>query len=206
MRRYCSPSLGRAARTASARPAPVRETQSIGNRASLGRLQTKLMVGMRTPERDVSGASASAMEGRPQERLAGSQAAVGEAPAAVHEVLRTPGQPLEPSARTYLEPLFNHSFGDVRIHADARAAESAKSINATAYTVGKEVVFDAGAHNPGAPEGRRLLAHELAHVVQQSRFSPVIQRKPTKDSAQPAQTFPQFQNARSGCRSDARPE
>jgi hypothetical protein len=149
---------------------------------------------MRMPERGVSGASASVMEGGPQERLAGSQAVVGDTPAVVHDVLRSPGQPLEASARAYFEPRFDHSFGDVRIHADTRAAESAKSIHAAAYTVGKDVVFDAGSYNPHAPQGRRLLAHELAHVVQQSHSSAVIQRQPKKDSAPPAQTFPQFQN------------
>ncbi len=89
------------------------------------------------------------------------------APRIVHEVLSSPGRALDPATRAFMEPRFGHDFGRVRIHTDARAVESARSLDAHAYTVWQDVVFGAGRYAPATPEGRRLLAHELAHVVQQ---------------------------------------
>lgn len=91
----------------------------------------------------------------------------GEVPPVVHEVLRSPGQPLDPAARNFFEPRFGHDFSQVRVHTDAKAAESAWAVNALAYTVGRDVVFGAGQHMPTSSTGRGLLAHELTHVVQQ---------------------------------------
>ncbi len=91
-------------------------------------------------------------------------------PPIVHEVLRAPGQPLDAETRAFMEPRFGHDFSRVRVHTDARAAESARAVNALAYTVGRDVVFGAGQYAPGASAGRRLIAHELAHVVQQGDF------------------------------------
>jgi hypothetical protein len=88
-------------------------------------------------------------------------------PSIVREVLRSPGQPLDQQTRAFFEPRLGHNFSRVRLHADARAAESARSVNALAYTVGKHVVFGAGQYASGVPRDGRLLAHELAHVVQQ---------------------------------------
>ncbi len=122
---------------------------------------------MRAPERDHSVASAPKPGEGLQKHPAGPQSAVGEAPAVIHEVLRSPGQSLDAAARAHFEQRFGHRFGDVRIHADGRAAESARLIGAAAYTVATHVVFDAGRYQPRALQGRRLLAHELAHVVQQ---------------------------------------
>jgi hypothetical protein len=93
--------------------------------------------------------------------------AASEVPPVVREVLRSPGQPLDAGARAFMEPRFGHDFSRVRIHADARAADSARAVDALAYTVGQDVVFGAGLYQPGAREGRRLLAHELAHTLQQ---------------------------------------
>ena len=90
------------------------------------------------------------------------------APPVVDEVLHSPGEPLEPNTRAFMEDRFSHDFSDVRVHSDAKAAESAKSVNALAYTVGSDVVLGAGQHAPHTDSGRKLLAHELAHVVQQS--------------------------------------
>jgi hypothetical protein len=89
------------------------------------------------------------------------------APPIVHEVLRSTGQPLDAKTRSFMEPRFGRSFADVRIHADTQAAESARSVSARAYTAGGDVVFAAGQYTPDTSAGRRLLAHELAHVVQQ---------------------------------------
>ncbi len=76
-----------------------------------------------------------------------------------------------------MEKRFGHDFSAVRIHADQRAAESARSVNANAYTVGNQIIFDHGRYSPGSPEGRRLLAHELTHVLQQQGSDLRIQRE-----------------------------
>jgi hypothetical protein len=89
------------------------------------------------------------------------------APPIVHDVLCSPGQPLSTAARSLMEPRFGHDFGRVRIHTDAWAADSAAAVGALAYTVGPDIVFGAGQFAPESAEGRALLAHELAHVVQQ---------------------------------------
>ncbi len=89
-----------------------------------------------------------------------------EASQIVNEVLRSPGRPLDGATRSFMEPRFGHDFSRVRVHTDAQAAESARAVNALAYTVGQHVVFDYGHYRPGAPDGRRLLAHELTHVAQ----------------------------------------
>jgi len=90
------------------------------------------------------------------------------APPIVHEVLRSPGQPLDLATRRFMESRFRHDFSGVRTHTDSRAAESARSVVARAYTVGTDIVFDAGEYNPLSVSGRRLIAHELTHVLQQS--------------------------------------
>ncbi len=87
----------------------------------------------------------------------------------VHEVLRSPGTPLDPATRTFMEPRFGHDFSRVRVHTDAKAAESSQAVDALAYTVGRDVVFREGRYAPGTTSGRKLLAHELAHVVQQAQ-------------------------------------
>jgi hypothetical protein len=78
------------------------------------------------------------------------------------------GGPLPQSLRSFFEPRFGHDFSGVRVHADAHAAHKARSMQAQAYTLGKDVVFGAGRFAPHTREGLGLLAHELAHVVQQS--------------------------------------
>ena len=88
-------------------------------------------------------------------------------PSLVHDVLRSPGQPLDAATRAALEPRFGHDFSGVRVHTDDRAAESARAVEARAYTVGQDVAFGPGQYAPDTSQGRRLLAHELAHVVQQ---------------------------------------
>lgn len=97
-----------------------------------------------------------------------AETAVTVAPASVREVLRSPGQPLEAGARRFLEDRFGREFAHVRVHADATAGQSADAVHARAYTVGSHIVFGGGWYAPASPEGRRLLAHELTHVVQQS--------------------------------------
>src|SRR5262249_16099472 len=92
-------------------------------------------------------------------------------PAIVHEVLRSSCQPLDAETRTFMEPHFGHDFSHVRVHTDARAAASTQAVDASAYNVGHQVVFDPGRHAPTTEAGKYLLAHELTHVVQQSAAS-----------------------------------
>jgi hypothetical protein len=99
-------------------------------------------------------------------------------PPIVHRVLGSPGQPLDPAARDFLEPRFGQDFSHVRVHADEPAAASARAVGALAYTVGRDIVLGAGQYRPHSAEGRKLLAHELTHVVQQAATSaPNLQRQ-----------------------------
>jgi hypothetical protein len=94
------------------------------------------------------------------------------APPIVHQVLNTPGEALGGSTRTFFEQRFGFDFSGVRVHSDARAAESARAVNANAYAVGNHLVFAKDRYQPYGSAGRRLLAHELAHTVQQDATSP----------------------------------
>ncbi|HEY0172924.1 MAG TPA: DUF4157 domain-containing protein [Pyrinomonadaceae bacterium] len=89
-------------------------------------------------------------------------------PPSVQRTLRSSGRPLDEGTRALMEPRFGHDFSRVRVHTDAGAARSAADVSARAYTVGQNVVFGAGEYAPHSPAGQRLLAHELAHTVQQS--------------------------------------
>jgi hypothetical protein len=98
-------------------------------------------------------------------------------PANVDQALASPGRPLEPALRQDMEERFSCDFSHVRVHTDTKAEESAQAVNALAYTVGRDVVFGAGQYALRRSEGQHLIAHELAHVVQQSRSSLGIQRQ-----------------------------
>lgn len=106
------------------------------------------------------------------QRSRGSQAEPATVPPIVHDVLSAPGRPLDAAARRSMESQFGRDFSQVRVHADAQAADSAHSVNALAYTVGRNIVFAAGQYAPGTAAGKRLLAHELTHVAQQGDASP----------------------------------
>jgi|GEM_PF-5542529 len=93
------------------------------------------------------------------------------APPIVHDVLRSSGQPLDAATRAVMEPHFGHDFSRVRIHTDAKARESALAVNALAYTVGNDVVIGSGHYAPETRDGRRLVAHELTHTIQQAGAS-----------------------------------
>ena len=109
------------------------------------------------------------------QREAGNEAVselVEEQRSPVLDVVESGGSPLEPAVRTDMESRLGHDFGDVRVHTDAAAHASAKSVGAHAYTVGNNVVFQRDAYDPGSQAGRTTIAHELTHVVQQ-RSGPV---------------------------------
>jgi hypothetical protein len=103
-----------------------------------------------------------------QKKSAGRQATAGEVPRLVREVLGSPGQPLDPATRDFMGQRFGYDFSRVRVHSGAAAEQSARDVNAHAYTVGHHIVFGAGRLALETLEGRRLLAHELTHVLQQS--------------------------------------
>jgi len=84
------------------------------------------------------------------------------------EVAREPGKPLPGRTRSFFENRMGRDFGDVRIHTGTKADRVARSINARAFTLGSDIVFRSGEHRPGTREGKHLLAHELAHVIQHS--------------------------------------
>jgi peptidoglycan/xylan/chitin deacetylase (PgdA/CDA1 family) len=94
------------------------------------------------------------------------------APPIVREVLRTPGLPLEPGVRGYMESRFGRDLSQIRVHADPRAAQAARAVGALGFAVGTRAVFGAGAYSPATNRGRNLIAHELAHATQQAAPAP----------------------------------
>lgn len=123
------------------------------------------------------------------DNTAGQGDSTDTAPPIVDEVLCSPGQALDCASRAFFEPRFGRDFSQVRVHHDAAAARSADAVNARAYTAGAHLVFATGQHAPDSAAGRALLAHELAHVVQQSGAAPLVQRQdsgtPTSPPAPP---------------------
>lgn len=125
-------------------------------------------------------------------------AARTEAPTAVHDALRSPGQPLDDDARAFFEPRFGHDFSRVRIHRDSRAAASAQAVRAHAYTVGNSIVFGNGQFRFANPQARKLIAHELAHVAQQGcgtaeQKSFLLQRQEIDENELP-ENYPDWQH------------
>jgi hypothetical protein len=133
------------------------------------------------------------------QRLAESSSGQMEAPTSVGLSLAGPGRPLEAVLRHDMEQSFGYDFSSVRVHTGAAAGQSARDVNAHAYTLGHDIVFGADRYTPGTHQGRRLIAHELAHVVQQSQTDllPLVQRqsftggpgKTAKDKDRPLTAF-----------------
>jgi hypothetical protein len=118
---------------------------------------------------------------RKPERIRNRQTGVRPAvvPQIVYDVLSSPGQPLDGTARSLMASRFGHDFSRVRVHADPLAGRSAEAVEAQAYTLGSHIVFGPGRYEPRTGDGQRLLAHELAHVLQQSSGGdPVLARQP----------------------------
>jgi hypothetical protein len=149
---------------------------------------------MRTPDPDVSTAAAPLQVSRKcaaceeeekgptvqTKRLGAAEPAATEALPSVHEVLRSPGQPLDWSSRGFFERRFGHDFSRVRVHAGTSATAAAAAVKGRAFTAGSDIVFGRGQYAPSTIEGQRLLAHELTHVVQQT--SPAAEANATPDS------------------------
>jgi Domain of unknown function (DUF4157) len=167
-------------------PNPVAATQqAVGNQAALRMMRGQQqrspaanpVKGMILQRKCVSCGQHSTIEGMcegcrkkrlPLQRRAANGSEVEEVPPIINEVLSSPGQPLDLETRTLMESLFKHDFSQVQVHTDARAAKSAKAIDALAYTLQNNIVFGERQYAPQTNEGKHLLAHELVHVVQQS--------------------------------------
>jgi hypothetical protein len=133
-------------------------SEHVGKAASEGRTDVLGGVGMLGLQRAVGNSGVTAM--------------VEEERSPVHDVISSGGRPLEPEVRGEMEGRLGHDFSDVRVHDDSAAHDSAKGVNAHAYTVGSNVVFQRDKYDPGSADGKTMLAHELTHVVQQ-RSGPV---------------------------------
>ncbi len=136
-----------------------------------------------TPAPKSGGAGQSSDSDREQkpavmQRKAAGAVDAGPAPAIVDQVLRSSGRPLEKATRDYFEPRFGCDFSKVRVHTGAQAAESARAVHAHAYTVGNNIAFASGLYAPESSQGRRLLAHELAHTVQQASINTSSHERP----------------------------
>jgi hypothetical protein len=171
---------------------------------------------MRMPQPAVQAQSAPSR----LQRQSSAAPAPATAPPIVHEVLRQPGAPLDADTRAFMEPRFGADFGAVRIHADGKAAASARAVNARAYTAGRNIVFAEREYAPGAASGRQLLAHELTHVLQQNPAEPggeAVQRlavatantmpevQRQADGEEPPQTQPDMSDAAGGSSGEAAP-
>lgn len=108
---------------------------------------------------------------RLQPRAASAERPAEAVPASVHNTLDAPGRPLDASTRTFMEPRFGQDFSGVRVHTNDDAARSARDVKARAYTAGQDIAFAPGQYAPETGRGQQLIAHELAHVVQQRRAS-----------------------------------
>jgi Domain of unknown function (DUF4157) len=138
---------------------------------------------------DCGGAAAGSCHDCDRKRL--HRSAYGAAPAAVPAtvdgVLTSSGEPLDPSVRRDMETRFGHDFADVRIHRDAAAAASARDLGALAWTSGTHVAFGADRYSPATPAGRRLLGHELTHVLQQRHDRALQRQSAVSEQGDPAE-------------------
>jgi len=130
---------------------------------------------MRMPEPTIQHQVESENKGVIQRKAIANQAAPSaptqessEVSPTVREVLRSPGQPLDPVTRAFMEPRFCHDFSHVRVHTGDAAEQSARNVNARAYTVGQDIVFARQEYASETSAGRKLLAHELVHTIQQA--------------------------------------
>lgn len=110
-----------------------------------------------------------------------SDQSFSEVPPIVQEALKSPSQPLDAETRTFMEPRFGQDFSRVRVYTNGNATSGAQALRARAFTIGDNIVFGAGEYAPTSPEGKRLIAHELTHVVQQGGVSgSTLWRVPTR--------------------------
>jgi len=196
--------------TSAAAASPILELQrTVGNRAVAalmrsGRPEREVEVSRpgdaleQEAERAVERVLSSSPKELREEELASPGRRPAAPPATASEGLGPelgPGRPLGPESRAFLEPRFGRDLEHVRVHTGPQAEESADAVQAKAFTFGRDVVFGAGEYAPGTTEGTRLLAHEMAHVVQQSAAGspPVLQRSPVDGEPPPQSPAPPAQ-------------
>ena len=167
VREFASALTRKAHRLRVTAPAPKVSSSAIGNH-NVG-LPLYLQ---RRPETSVATISSRPLQPEAQISQVNTQID-SPAPPISYEVLNSPGEPLDSAAREFIEPRFGRDFSNVRVHTDARAAESADALNAVAYAGDTHLVFGRGHYEPASAKGRRLLAHELTHVVQQQSGLPL---------------------------------
>jgi len=174
----------RAARTKDVHPAAIVQRAMISPRSLTSRdvLQLQRTIGNQAVQRLLGHPGPTDVKSHSRTKPS-ETAGQAEVPSIVNEVVRSPGQPLEPASRDFMESRFQHDFSAVRVHTGSEAAEAARAIQARAFTVGPDIVFGHGEFAPGTSEGKRLMAHELSHVIQQ-RSNPmfagrVVQRQPS---------------------------
>jgi hypothetical protein len=142
------------------------------------------VVGMAEPAPGAVQRQAASAVIQPKQRPSAADAAGLDASTAV-DVAAQGGTPLPDTVRSWFEPRFGHDFSQVRVHADDAAANAARGVEARAYTSGSNIVFGAGEYAPTTAQGRRLLAHELTHVVQQGAAGAAtgsrVDREPTPE-------------------------
>lgn len=161
-------------------PRPVSFQRAFGNHA-VARAAAEEAEAERTAERVMSGDKGGCACGGNSDEERDRD---GLIPAAVQQVVASPGHPLDSSTSTLMSSRFGRDFGAVRLHTDAAAAASARAVAARAYTVGQDIAFGAGQYRPGTGEGQRLIAHELQHTVQQ-RGGGVALRRAAIAAAEP---------------------
>src|SRR5574338_768601 len=139
--------------------------RTAGNRAIERYLQAKLPDRMaeqvmQHPQQSLSGGGKETSVSAPvQRKVSGPSPGISEASPSVHAALSSPGQPLPPALQEEMGQRFGHDFSRVRVHTDSKAAESARAVNALAYTVGQDVVFSEASYPPHLQQGSKLLAH-----------------------------------------------
>ena len=176
-----------------------RDPQVVGGRAERSLQRRCACGGVTGPDGECAACRARRLA---SERTVGGPDG-GQAPPIVHDVVSRAGAPIASHVRAVAEQRFRHDFARVRIHSDAEAGRSAEAIGASAYTVGPDIVFGSGRYSPETRAGRRLLWHELTHVVQQASAGPRDTRDPipiaeSKDAEREAQSHAADSPARAG--------
>lgn len=153
-------------------PAPSVQRQATGGQATEERLQTKPLANQITPL--VQRETMAKEDDEDEEEMLQAKGVTTQAPsvthstgAAIQSMRQSGGQPLDPATRAFMEPRFGHDLSQVRIHTEPRAAAATGSLNARAFTLGQDIFFNQGEFDSGSDKGKRLLAHELVHTVQQ---------------------------------------
>jgi hypothetical protein len=120
-----------------------------------------------------------------RKELSSGQNILSQSPTHVKNAMNTGGQPLDVQTRNFFEPRLGYDLSNVRVHTDSRAGESARAVAAKAYTLGNHIVFGRGQYSPGSEAGKKLIAHELAHVIQAGSSSNIrrdtIYRQPDEE-------------------------